>query len=127
AELGEAAHLVVARFELIHELRAAVGDMDSDGHAHRASYLIDRIEIRFDEMLVMFKRPETDGHRAIFSGEADLLQRFADRHGRHDTRPTETILTLFPDVRHPAVPRPAQSDFRLGFVGHPRDPHGVEE
>jgi hypothetical protein len=112
---------------LIHELRAAVGDMDSDGHAQPARFLIDRIEIGFDEMLVIFKRPETDGHRAIFSREADLLQRFTNRHSGYNTRPTETILSLLPDVCHPTVPRPAQGDFRLGFVGHPRDPHGVEE
>src|SRR4029077_1653566 len=55
AELREAAHLVVAWFELIHELRTAVGDMDSDGHAEAARFFIDRIEIRFDEMLVVFE------------------------------------------------------------------------
>jgi hypothetical protein len=78
--------------------------MHSDGQVQSGRFVVDRIKIRIDEMLLVFEGPKTDSHRAVLLGAAHLFDCFGEGHRGDDTRPPQSVVALFPDFRHPAVP-----------------------
>src|SRR4030095_2930654 len=102
-----------------------VRQVNRNGNAKALGFIVNRIIERIRHHALALERPHAYADSAMLLGKTHLWNRLTGRQRRNYASPSQSIFTVFPDIRQPPVPTPAQRNLSVGPRGQGREPKRV--